>query len=359
MRTDPMKRLALALLLFVPFAAAEAQHRDPAAGLKSYAAKVLPRCADGVVSLEAGPAGPANFKVYIATVRSSDKYCGTQKYLLHSPSSNQILIGTVFAVPADGRPLADRITAQSSQLLGTKVQAAVSPFPLPDGLKSVSLTRPTPFGPFAYRAYIDGSERFMIVGFRGSLTVDPVKTLREALGTSNGVRRGNAMGSEIIELSDFQCPTCARAHEKIEPLIQKNLSKVNYLRIDLPLFESHEWAVPAALGARAISRVAPKAYWTYVDHVFKNQEDIGKRDFTTFLKEFAEDNDIPWAGIEKIYNSQEERKLILDQVSRAFAVGVASTPTFIVDGQIMGFGPDGKFAIDAISGAIARGSTGK
>ena len=35
----------------------------------------------------------------------------------------------------------------------------------------------------------------------------------------------------------------------------------------------------AALGARAIQRVAPAAYWEYVDHIFKNQERIGTLNF--------------------------------------------------------------------------------
>ena len=43
---------------------------------------------------------------------------------------------------------------------------------------------------------------------------------------------------------------------------------------------------------------------------------------------------------------------LLDQVSRAFSVGIASTPTYIVNGQIMGFGPEGKFTEKAIKDAL-------
>ena len=57
-------------------------------------------------------------------------------------------------------------------------------------------------------------------------------------------------------------------------------------------------------------------------------------------------------GPQKIYSSKTERQALLDQVSRAFAAGIASTPTFIVNGQIMGFGPDGAFTIDAIKSAV-------
>jgi hypothetical protein len=79
----------------------------------------------------------------------------------------------------------------------------------------------------------------------------------------------------------------------------KNLGKMNYVRIDLPLFEHHEWSVPAAMGARAIQRVAPTKYWQYVDYVFKNQEVIGKRKFDEVFKEFAEDHDLDWAALQQ------------------------------------------------------------
>lgn len=349
-----MKRALLALSLLACTGALQAQRLDPMAPLREYAGKVLPRCPGGVLTLEqVQGAGPANFTTYVATVRSTDKYCGTQKYLMHSTKSQQVVVGTVIPVENDGRAVHLRIGDKASELLGKKVRATIAPFPLPDGLKSVSITSDTAYGPFSYQGFIDQSEQFLIVGTRGSLLTDPAKTLRDSLGTSNGAKRGTGK-AEILELSDFQCPTCANAHEKIEPYIRQNLGKMNYTRLDLPLFEHHEWSLQAAMGARALQKVASSAkYWQYVDYVFKNQEQIGKRgNFDVVFKEWVEDNDLNYAALQKIYSSKAERQLLLDQVSRAFAAGIASTPTFIVNGQIMGFGPDGAFTIDAIKSAV-------
>lgn len=358
-----MRRALLAIALFVCFASSsttvEAQSLDPNAALKAYAGKVVPRCPDATVTFEPmNTRGPANFSPFMMTIRSAtDQYCGSQKHVLHSPRSQQVLIGTVIALPNDKRPTNVRISEEATRLLGKPVTATIAPFPLGDGIKAVSISRQTPFGPFGYNGFVDASEQFVIIGFRGTLTTDPAKTLRETLGVATGARRGNAAANvEIIEVSDFQCPTCARAHEKIEPLIQKNLSRVNYVRIDLPLFEHHEWAVPAAMGARALQRVAPARYWQYVDYIFKNQEAIGKRKIDDVVREWVEDNDVDWAAFQKIYTSKAERQALLDQVSRAFAVGVASTPTFLLNGQIMGFGPEGKFTVDAITKAIGASS---
>lgn len=365
-----MKRVLLVLSLFVCSLAAQAQRlpssADQLASLRTYAAKVLPRCPAGVLTLEPTQGqGPSNFRTYVATVRSDDKYCGVQKYLLHSPSSGQVVIGSVVAIENDGRPAAVRLSEKTTELLGKKMKAIIAPFPLPDGIKAVTINSDTKWGAFSYNGFIDQSEQFLIVGFRGNVNTDPAKTLRDTLGAATGAKRGTGK-VEILELSDFQCPTCANAHEKIEPLIQKNLGKMNYIRIDLPLFEHHEWSVPAAMGARALQKVASqKVYWQYVDYVFKNQETIGKRKFDDVFKEFAEDNDLDWNALNKIYSSKTERQALLDQVSRAFAAGIASTPTFVVNGQIMGFGPDGSFTIDSIKTAIgataapAKKTTGK
>jgi protein-disulfide isomerase len=349
-----MKRLVLPALLIlaaVPLAAAPGN----LTAIRSYAAKALARCPDGKITVEpiAEP-GPNGFLPFTVTQTSSDTSCGSEKILLYSPSTNQVVIGSVFALPPDGRSAEERAAEVAGRILKENVAVSITGFPLPDGLRPVALTKQTPFGPFAYHGFLDSAGRFLIVGSRGNLAVDPGTTLVESLGIENAVRRGNPKSRvKIIELSDFECPTCAKAHKDVEPIIAKHLAKIDYQRLDLPLFEHHEWALPAAVGARAIQRVAPSKYWAYVNFVFENQDAITKSgSFDKTLQNFCEDHDIDWKKVEKIYRSPAERAQMLDQVSRAFDTGVNSTPTYIINGQIMGFGPSGSFTIAAIKQAI-------
>jgi protein-disulfide isomerase len=325
------------------------------AALKAYAAKALTRCPDTKIELEPiEQPGPVGFQVYSLTQTSSDSSCGRQGFLLYSPTTSQVIIGSVFPLPFDNRGVEVRVAETTSRLLKQTLTTSVGPFPLPDGLRAVSMTKQTKWGPFSYHGFIDAAQRFLIVGTRGSLYIDPGTTLVESLGLENAVRRGNRKSKvQIIELSDFQCPSCAKAHKDVEPLITKNLSKINYARLDLPLFEHHEWALPAALGAKAIVRVAPAKYWSYVNFMFENQETIGKSaSFDTVLQNFCEDHDIDWKRAEKIYRSTSERTALLEQVSRAFDIGVSSTPTYIINGQLLGFGPSGQTTVAAIKRAI-------
>jgi protein-disulfide isomerase len=348
--------LSLAATIFVTLSAF-AVPADEAA-LRAYVLKSLPRCPDAVLTLTPYGAGqgPVGFNVYQARLESSDQYCGTQKYLLYSPKSDQVFLGTVIPLAADGRPVAARVGEKASELLHKPHTATVAPFPLPDGLKAVTIARTTPDGNFGYHGFVDLSGQYLMIGTRGNVRTAPAQTLRDAIGIENGVRRGNkASKLEIIELSDFQCPSCGRAHERLEPLFAKNLSKINYIRIDLPLFEQHRYALQAAAAARTIQRIAPAKYWELADFLFKNQEQLETANFDTFIKGWVEDHDIDWAAFNKTYSSKGERQAILDQVGRAFDLGIASTPTFIVNGQMVGYGADGKMLLDILA---ANGITG-
>ena len=324
--------------------------------IRAWTTKALPRCSDQVLTIEEvhPPVGPANFQVFSVLQTSSDKTCGGQKYLLYSPKTDQTLLGNVIPIPDDPRPADVRVTEVSNGLLKTEVKTTIMPFPMKDGLKALQIMKQTEFGPFTYHGFIDAGQHFLIIATRGSLKDDPGKILVESLGVQNGVRRGNAKSKvTIIELSDFQCPTCGRAHKTVEPIIAKALKKINYIRMDLPLFEHHQWSIYAALGARALHNVAPAKSWDYVNFVFGQQEAIDKQKFDDVLKNFCEDHDIDWKAVERLYRSPAEKSQLLDQVSRAFDNGINSTPTYIINGQVMGYGPEGKYTIDAIKKAIA------
>ncbi|MEA2165724.1 MAG: hypothetical protein QOK37_3851 [Thermoanaerobaculia bacterium] len=325
--------------------------------LKNFAARSLAQCPEAKIAVEplGVNGGPTGFSVYNLTQESSDPSCQRKTYLLFSPRTSQVLIGTIFTLDPDGRSVADRIASKASTALGSKVVATVAPFPLPDGIHAVSISKASKEAgsTFTYHGFVDASNNYLIVGTRGNLHSDPGKTLIESIGLAGATRRGNPKAKvQIIELSDFQCPTCGRAHKNVEPIIARNLDKVDYYRLDLPLFEHHEWALNAALGARALQRVAPAKYWSYVNFVFENQDAIGKQKFDTVLKNFVEDNDVNWKAVEKIYRSPIEKKALIEQVSRAFDNGINSTPTYIINGQILGFGPEGSFTINAIKKAL-------
>ncbi len=351
-----MKRALLATIAALfPLCALAQRAPSLNAALTDYASRSSAQCPDGRTTVsDLGKVGPVGFAIYTLTQESSDPSCQRKTYLLYSKATGQILIGTIFTLSSDGRPLRTRVEEVAAAALKEPVTAAIAPMTLPDGIHAVSITKQSKgLGGFTYHGFVDSSNNFFIAGTRGNLKNDPGKTLIESIGLGGARRRGNPKARvQLIEFSDFECPTCGRAHKKIEPIIARNLDKVDYYRIDLPLFEHHEWALSAALGARALSKVAPSKYWTYVNFVFENQEAIGKQSFDKVFQNFCSDNDVNWKAAEKIYQSPAEKKALIDQVSRIFDNGILSTPTYILNGQILGFGPEGNFTIDAIKKAL-------
>jgi protein-disulfide isomerase len=352
-----MKRALLATsLALLPFCVLAQRAPTLNSALTNFASRSLAKCPEAKISVSpVGQEGPRGFTLYTLTQESSDPSCQRKTYMLHSPVTGQVLIGTIFSLPEDARPLPARIAEVGTAALKEPVTAAVAPFPLPDGIHAVSIIKQSKAagGGFTYHGFVDASNGFLIVGTRGNLNVDPGKALVETIGLSGAMRRGNPKSKvQIVELSDFECPTCAKAHKRVEPIIAKNLDKVDYYRLDLPLFEHHEWALDAALSARALAKVAPAKYWSYVNFVFENQETIGKQPFDKFFQNYVEDNDINWKAAQKIYKSPAEKKALIEQVSRAFDNGILSTPTYIINGQVLGFGPEGSFTIDAIKNAL-------
>jgi protein-disulfide isomerase len=351
-----MKRALLATVLAIlPLCASAQKAPTLNAALTDFATRSLPKCPDEKVTVSPlGQVGPTGFVLYTLSQESSDPSCQHKAYMLHSPATGQVLIGTIFTLPQDGKPVATRVAQVASEALKEPIAAIVAPFPLPDGIHAVSMEKQAKgVTGFSYHGYVDGSNGYLIVGTRGNLNSDPGKTIIDSIGLAGATHRGNPKAHvQIIELSDFECPTCAKAHKKVEPIIAKNLDKVDYYRLDLPLFEHHEWALNAALGARALSKVSPGKYWTYVNFVFENQETIDKQPFDKVLQNFCEDHDANWKAVEKIYHSPAEKKALVEQVSRAFDNGILSTPTYIINGQILGFGPEGTFTIEAIKKAI-------
>jgi protein-disulfide isomerase len=326
--------------------------------IRKYARRNAVQCDDLLVTVTALPSGgPANFTAYDVVAKSaSDDSCNGHKNILYSPTTQQVIAGVVLPLAQDNRPVTTRLQEMATQALKKDVTVTVSPFPLPDGLKAAQITRSTEYGAFVYDALVDASEKFMIIGVRGDIKTDPGKTIRDVLRTSElAVRRGNPKAKlEILEFSDFECPTCANMHKKLESLIQKNLSRINYGRMDFPLFDHHEWAMAAALGGMAVEKTAPAKYWNYVDYIFTNQESIGKMPFDKVLQNFCEDNDIPLARVMAVYRSPTERQNLLTSVGRMFDSGLNSTPTFMINGEIIGFGKEGIGVINAIKAAIAK-----
>jgi len=135
---------------------------------------------------------------------------------------------------------------------------------------------------------------------------------------------------KIIEFSDFQCPFCARAAETVSLLKRKYGNKVEFAFKHFPL-PMHREARPASEASLCINEQSTSKFWKFHDVIFKNQNKLDDASLEKYAKQVG-------ANIKK-YNECYKAKKFAGAVQKDIAagekIGVRSTPTFFINGQIL------------------------
>jgi protein-disulfide isomerase len=346
--------------LFVAPVAGAAEIKYPE--LESFARKALTLCPgeSRIVIEPVDQAGPSNFKAYRVTMSSTSiEECREVAFALVSQKTSNVLIAAVFVLAADERPPAEKIRQRAEQSLQRQYEIGIADKANADGLRTVTLTNRTPDGPIVTTGYLDGSERFFMVGRLMDMKKDPRTQYLQALGAVSGARRGSLTSRvQVLEISDFQCPSCQEAHKQFEPFFARYRDKIGYTRIDLPFFEYHDWTLRASLGARALQKLRPELYWDYVDFIFQNQAEITSTTIDARIEGFLLDRDVDVAPIRQFMNRSDEKRALVDQVGRLYSEEIYATPTLLVNGQKVYWDRESTFVFDYIESLLKKGTGG-
>lgn len=356
-----MKKLLFALGIALSAAAASAAPvNNPQ--LEAFLRKAMTLCPSGQIAIEpVGEQGPAGFDSYRVTQTSkTDERCREMTFAMVSKTTNQIVLANVFPLAADKRPIEARIKEMTDRALEQKTSIALTQTPLADGLRKAVISYDTVHGKINAEAYLDSSQKFLMAGRILDRTQDPRRQYLKAIGADSAAKK-QVKGApiEILEISDFQCPSCMNAHEALTPFLKKHAGKISYARIDLPFFEHHDWAIQPALVARHLQKAAPDKYWSFVDAVFARQEQITAKNVDAQLKEIAGDLDLDWEKIAPVLKSQTEKRALLDQIGRLYDNEVFATPTFVVNGQRVFWAGDSKFFTSYVEALLGSAPASK
>lgn len=134
----------------------------------------------------------------------------------------------------------------------------------------------------------------------------------------------------IVEFSDFQCPFCSRGAETVTQLKKKYGSKVRLVFKHFPLPMHHE-ARPAAEASMCVNEQGSDKFWKFHDLAFKNQDKLDKANLEKYAKESGADV----AKYNECVNSKKFADYIQKDMAYGETIGVKSTPTFFVNGQLI------------------------
>jgi len=133
----------------------------------------------------------------------------------------------------------------------------------------------------------------------------------------------------LIEFSDFQCPSCAIAHQTIKEFMGKHQDKVTLVHKNLPLTEIHLQALPAAKAAWAAGKQGK--FWEFRSALFENQEQLGDE----FYLKTAKFLNLDINQFNRDRKSNKANVAMQKDMKLAEELGLDATPILAINGQLV------------------------
>ena len=138
----------------------------------------------------------------------------------------------------------------------------------------------------------------------------------------------------VEEFADFQCPTCASMHPKVQELMATYGSRIKVIFRQFPL-QGHQWSYDAACAAEAAGMQGK--FWDMQNMLFTNQQNWSsstdaRKIFTDYAKTLG--LDVQRFSDDMIGLVAKNR--VDADLQRGRAVNVASTPSFYINNQPLG-----------------------
>jgi protein-disulfide isomerase len=134
----------------------------------------------------------------------------------------------------------------------------------------------------------------------------------------------------IVEFSDFQCPFCAKGAELLKKIKSKygNKVKVAFKNFPLPF---HNHAQGAAVAGLCANEQGSEKFWKMHDEMFAKQDSLDPEG----LKKIAKSVGLKMDSFEACVKDQKFLAQVNAEMEEGRKIGVKSTPTFYVNGQLI------------------------
>lgn len=134
----------------------------------------------------------------------------------------------------------------------------------------------------------------------------------------------------IVEFSDYQCPFCNRANDTVDQVKKKYGNKVKLFYRNFPL-PMHKDARPAAEASLCVFEQGNDKYWKYSDILFHNQDKLDSANLEKFAGQVGADA----KKFKECFDSKKFASRVQQDTQYGEKIGVRSTPTFFVNGQLV------------------------
>jgi protein-disulfide isomerase len=134
----------------------------------------------------------------------------------------------------------------------------------------------------------------------------------------------------IVEFSDFQCPFCGKGADVVNLINKKygNKVKIAFKQFPLPM---HKDAPLTSEASMCVYEQNKDKFWKFHDLAFKNQDKLDSESLIKHAKTSGADE----KKFKECLDSHKYKSYVEKDMAYGEKLGVRSTPTFFVNGQLI------------------------
>lgn len=191
------------------------------------------------------------------------------------------------------------------------------------------------------------------------LTKDEASSPSDSGQTSNHVQGAGNKGITLIEYGDLQCPACKSYFPILKEVKKEYGDDIKFQFRHFPLVQIHNHAFGAARAAEAAGNQGK--FFQMHDLMYENQESWSQLpDPTETFQQYAEQLNLDIDQFKADMASEEVNSTINADLQAARDIGATSTPTFVLNGEIVEENPkDLEGFKDLITKVMAEAETSK
>ncbi len=132
---------------------------------------------------------------------------------------------------------------------------------------------------------------------------------------------------------DFRCPACAAFNQTVKPLLVDNYIASGKVKLEFRHFPLQQHEPGASLAAQASECAADQgAFWIYHDRIFQETSSGQSAFIAERLIDYAVELGLERDSFTQCLTSQEYLSAVQGSVQAAWAAGLNSTPSVLIDG---------------------------
>jgi len=146
---------------------------------------------------------------------------------------------------------------------------------------------------------------------------------------SSPIRGPTGAWVTMVEFADFECPFCGEEEPVVEALLQAYPDDLRLVFKNFPLTSIHPYAQGAAIAAECAGQQGD--FWPMHDILFANQTALESANLPGYTQQAGVDL-TTWQAC---LTTEPPVDAIDADVALGMSIGVAGTPTFVINGQMI------------------------